>query len=1325
MHFVSSLFILFICAELSTQQISMVSASSSSLWGEKLHFTSAPCLWQLGPDTVVPALEELSVCLLLKCAYSTEWTAFVYKAPDSSHIELGRSHFVMDKRVEAEHGKSLIGDISHFRIWSKHLSGDEVQRHQCIDGDVIGWDQRHLKSDCPPVHDPNLSCYWSRYKIKMKVQYQYIDEMYSDKLLENATKQWLENLFPGNFSLTDIVLSSSHSCSTDISYSLSSACFLVKVFVNVVPAADVGLAQADITARLSSPLDFLNATVDPDSVVVLSVDLYPAVTSRPSTVNTASTEGVAPTQSMPAIHTNTTESVEINKTFYGADIFFRVHLDLGISGSLTNPLIFIKTLIKENLNYSNTMKALNFLISETAASVQSSGLLAAIAQQKEYTCSFHVQEDYTNAEANVTLVLNYIEKSLNFSFSNESISVRTISLKVKHIEPQDCMEEKTSSIYGNYIWPQTFPQENQTIRCQRPPQEYAFRLCKLEISTDTTEWAKPDMRNCKSRVSIPQIENITVTPDNAAEVVETIQDLVNVQLSNSSLLSPEDLDIVVGKLSEVVDVGSNPELGASIISIMGSILVSDTNVTALSNGVLDLTSKMGDTMDFKGTAESITAPSLAISLCNVETEGFSGLTFGVTAVSTNLEPQVFIDETFVSDEIEHTEASISLPPEVQIFFSQDKNTTRLQFQFYVTDKLFQDPILADSKRRLNSYIVSASLNDSSVQNLQERIVIYLNHKKATQSNEEVHCAFWDFQNNGGRGGWNLTGCETRSISHHQTCCLCEHLTHFAVLVNPSRSPISEVDSLILTVISYIGCGISSIFLGITLLTYVAFEKLRRDNPSKILLNLCAALLGLCMLFLLDAWLSSFSSYSLCIATAATLHYFLLASFTWMGLEALHMYLALVKVFNIYVPSYILKFCAVGWGLPLVIVSLVLAVDKDSYGGSVTQESGVVLQTNDTFCWVTNDIVFYVTVLCFMLLILLANLSVFIVVLIQIKRMRINKASANTGNLVKDLRAVASLTVLLGLTWSIGFFSFGPAGVAMMYLFTILNTLQGFFVFLFHCLMKDNVRKQWKIHLCCGRFRLGAYSDWSQTVTGGQQTKKRHLCSDGRALWTLPSYFFNRSFSPCWQTVGLLSSSIQSGFEADDPMEDPTENPTAVKVEEHTQSVILTYFHGDISTMVDAHFSRALSKASKAKAPASKMKKMQKKIKKEMNSAFEDPPADLYPEPMTRPVPEHFVSFNPAELNSPWHAFASRKEGLALPHMSCPLSPGLSLTGQQCSTSLLNLLHTDRPDMAPSLPPNLPPTSKAELHPNWMFPQVDPSNVFEQGRRLDKKDLYWY
>lgn len=60
---------------------------------------------------------------------------------------------------------------------------------------------------------------------------------------------------------------------------------------------------------------------------------------------------------------------------------------------------------------------------------------------------------------------------------------------------------------------------------------------------------------------------------------------------------------------------------------------------------------MGDTMDFQGATESITAPSMALSLCNVDSEGFTGLTFGVSSVATNLEPQVSPNEKSCSQSL--------------------------------------------------------------------------------------------------------------------------------------------------------------------------------------------------------------------------------------------------------------------------------------------------------------------------------------------------------------------------------------------------------------------------------------------------------------------------------------------------------------------------------------------------------------------------------------------------------------------------------------------------------------------------------------------------
>lgn len=45
-------------------------------------------------------------------------------------------------------------------------------------------------------------------------------------------------------------------------------------------------------------------------------------------------------------------------------------------------------------------------------------------------------------------------------------------------------------------------------------------------------------------------------------------------------------------------------------------------------------------MNFQGESISLTAPSLALSMINVDSEEFSGITFGVSSISSNLDPKV-------------------------------------------------------------------------------------------------------------------------------------------------------------------------------------------------------------------------------------------------------------------------------------------------------------------------------------------------------------------------------------------------------------------------------------------------------------------------------------------------------------------------------------------------------------------------------------------------------------------------------------------------------------------------------------------------------------
>lgn len=57
--------------------------------------------------------------------------------------------------------------------------------------------------------------------------------------------------------------------------------------------------------------------------------------------------------------------------------------------------------------------------------------------------------------------------------------------------------------------------------------------------------------------------------------------------------------------------------------------------------------------------------------------------------------------------------------------------------------------------------------------------------------------------------------------------------------------------------------------------------------------------------------------------------------------------------------------------------------------------------------------------------------------------------------VLTITAIAQLLVL-GCTWVFGLFLFNPRSQVVNYAFTILNCLQGFFLFLLHCLLNKKV-----------------------------------------------------------------------------------------------------------------------------------------------------------------------------------------------------------------------------------------------------------------------------
>lgn len=59
-----------------------------------------------------------------------------------------------------------------------------------------------------------------------------------------------------------------------------------------------------------------------------------------------------------------------------------------------------------------------------------------------------------------------------------------------------------------------------------------------------------------------------------------------------------------------------------------------------------------------------------------------------------------------------------------------------------------------------------------------------------------------------------------------------------------------------------------------------------------------------------------------------------------------------------------------------------------------------------------------------------------------------------------MKGAVLLLPLLGLTWTFGLLAVNSETIVFQYLFTIFNSLQGCFVFIFHCIMNSEVRQAW-------------------------------------------------------------------------------------------------------------------------------------------------------------------------------------------------------------------------------------------------------------------------
>jgi hypothetical protein len=326
----------------------------------------------------------------------------------------------------------------------------------------------------------------------------------------------------------------------------------------------------------------------------------------------------------------------------------------------------------------------------------------------------------------------------------------------------------------------------------------------------------------------------------------------------------------------------------------------------------------------------------------------------------------------------------------------------------------------------------------SSQTLLDSVYINYTFQRGLIENEAT-CAFWQFSNNSSPGQWINTGLTTVKLNANKIMCVSTHLTSFSVLMA------IDSDDDVLSYITYIGCGISLACLLPTLICLIYCRSYLLYERNFINVNFVIALM-LALIFFL-AGIDQSNNRRLCKAMTMIMHYLFLSVFCWMLCEGLLLYRLVIRVFHSG-KKYSKTYFAIGWGLPAIVVAVSVGLRYDEYGAY-------------KYCFLTSDRQLIYAFIGPMGAILLINLIVFVMVLKKVTCGRDNysvSSSSNPNAIRSSVRAMTVLLPMLGLTWIFGVLAIDTLSFVMACIFTVLNSLQGLFVFLFHCLFSEQVRK---------------------------------------------------------------------------------------------------------------------------------------------------------------------------------------------------------------------------------------------------------------------------
>ncbi|XP_062965255.1 adhesion G protein-coupled receptor E5 isoform X1 [Cynocephalus volans] len=398
------------------------------------------------------------------------------------------------------------------------------------------------------------------------------------------------------------------------------------------------------------------------------------------------------------------------------------------------------------------------------------------------------------------------------------------------------------------------------------------------------------------------------------------------------------------------------------------------------------------------------------------------------------------------------------------------------------EDIHESPIRG-AQLELLSAVNSVFLSNTNTEKLDYPVIFAISHLsrpqwKTPETRQELICAFWKDDNNRG-GQWATTGCQILGSQNGSTTCQCNHLSSFAILMAHY-----DVQDPKLALITKVGLVLSLVCLLLCILTFLLVRPIQGSRTT-VHLHLCICLFVGSAIFLAGIENEGGQVGLRCRLVAGLLHYCFLAAFCWMSLEGLELYFLVVRVFQGQGLST-RGLCFIGYGVPLIIVAVSAAFNSQGYGRAI-------------YCWLDPARGFLWSFLGPVIFIVLCNAVIFVTTVWKLTQ-KFSEINPEMKKLRKarmlTITAIAQL-VVLGCTWVFGLFLFNPHSWVLSYTFTILNCLQGLFLYVLHCLLNKKVREEYRRWACM--LAGNKYSEFASSTFSTSQNQSRAFRSSESGL----------------------------------------------------------------------------------------------------------------------------------------------------------------------------------------------------------------------------------